>query len=328
MTIRYAHLRRYGTRKKLDEVETVEPRGGQLVGARGKLWDLRTGEAQKGFVKGFYASVDGRACEYDEGEIVAVHPDGRRVRLAFPKPPQALQSRGVFWVGPYLVARDQHDEPWIVVNTDTGAAVGRVQGQRKDSSGVFNPSVFDAHDNESLVFCDDASIQRLRARDATLTELVAAPQGTCFVGCAAGRSGTFLIIERSLEARAAFDTSKDALVLRSAKGAELRRFVGAKPPFQVNRLGEHFLVTDKEGFILLDDELKELARVALVDDDSFARTIPLPSGREWLAIGGYSEWDHYGDASLAPSNGKGLEPVKSAPAKKPAKDSAKKSSKR
>ncbi|MEO8552316.1 MAG: hypothetical protein ABI678_20205 [Kofleriaceae bacterium] len=300
MTIRYGHLQRYAKRKKRDEVETVEPRGGELVGARGKLWNLRTGEAAKGFVKGFYASPDGRVCDQDEQDLVAVHPDGRRVRLAFPASPRALKSGSVFWVGRFLVARDQYDAPWIVMDAETGVPVGRVQGQRTDpATGAFTPSVFDPHDEESLVLCDGVSLQRLRARDAATSELLAAPAGTWFVGTAGGRNGRFLTIERPDAARIAFDTTQDALALRSAEGVEVARYRGATPPFQVNRMGESFLVTDNAGFVVLDDDLHEVARIAFIDDDTFARTIVLPSGREWLAIGGFSEWDHYGDVELA-----------------------------
>jgi hypothetical protein len=137
-----------------------------------------------------------------------------------------------------------------------------------------------------------------------------------FIGCAVGRSGTFLVIERPSAAHAAFDVQQDALVLRDANGVELRRVAGAKPPFQVNRLGDLFLVTHNEGFLLLDEDLRERARVAFVDDDTFARTIPLPSGREWIAVGGFSQWDHYGDAALAPPSGDGLEVVARKSAKK------------
>jgi hypothetical protein len=29
--------------------------------------------------------------------------------------------------------------------------------------------------------------------------------------------------------------------------------------------------------------------------------VALPSGREWIAVGGRGEWDHYGEPSLAPT---------------------------
>lgn len=295
------HLRRYGARKKQDEITDVEVRGDGVVAARGKLWDLRTGQA-KGTERGFYGSGDGRSCAYgDGGALVAVHPDGARVPLAFPEAPRALTSGGVFWVGDFLVARDQHGKPWIVLDARTGAAVGRLSGQASDPHVGYWPSVFDPRDGETLVFCSGAGLQRVRVREARVEDLLPAPAGVRFVGCVATASGDWLLIERpSGDTHDRNDASRDALVVRDARGVERARRVDGKPPFQVRRLGDRALLTDGAGFAVLDDELRELARVPFVDDDTFARTIPLPSGREWIAVGGFSQWDHYGALALAP----------------------------
>ena len=67
---------------------------------------------------------------------------------------------------------------------------------------------------------------------------------------------------------------------------------------------------------MLDDDLRELSRVPFFDDDTFARTIPLPSGREWIAVGGYGQWDHYGDVELMPTEAAESVPRKAPPAPK------------
>ena len=50
--------------------------------------------------------------------------------------------------------------------------------------------------------------------------------------------------------------------------------------------------------------------------------VPLPSGREWIGVGGRGEWDHYGEPDLAPA-GK----AKKVAVKKEAAKKAKKSDK-
>jgi hypothetical protein len=301
MPPRYGHLRRYGTRKKQDEVTVVEVRGDGLVAARGKLWDLRTGEA-KGGDRGFYASSDGRSCAYAEGgTLVAVHADGSRVPLSFPETPSALQSGAVFWVGDFLVARDQHGKPWLVLNARTGGAVGRLSGQTRDEPVGYWPSVFDPQDGETLIFCNGKGLQRVRVRDAHVEDVLGAPDGVRFIGAVGTSRGDWVLIERpEVVPNDRHDTARDAVVARDAQGVERARLAAGSPPFQIRRLGERVLLTDGAGFAVLDDDLHEVARAPFVDDDSFARTIPLPSGREWIAIGGFSQWDHYGDVTLAP----------------------------
>ena len=47
--------------------------------------------------------------------------------------------------------------------------------------------------------------------------------------------------------------------------------------------------------------------------DGYNMLVPLPSGREWIGVGGRGEWDHYGEPDLVP-----VKP------KKPAKPTTKK----
>lgn len=289
----FAHLHRYGTRKKKDEVTDVEVRGDGVVSARGKLWDLRKG-APAGTARDFYASGDGRACAYDGAEIVAVQKDGSRVRLAFPERPAALRVGSVFWVGDFIVARDTHADPWIVMNAKTGAPVNRLSRQRKQEHGYY-PNVTETGDGETLLFCDAVGIQRVDVATATVTDVFAAPAVVSLVACARTRGGDWVLVERP-------KGGDDAVVVRDAKGHEKARLKGCSPSFQIRRLGERILVTHREGFVVVDDALEAIARVPFVDDDTFARTIPLPSGREWIAIGGYGQWDHYGETSLAPKD--------------------------
>lgn len=297
---RFVHLCRYGVRKKRDEVEAVEIRGDGLAAARGKLWDLRTGAAA-GRAPGFFAALDGRLCEYDDGgRLVVVHPDGRRVVLQFPAPPTALAAGYVHWLRRWLVARDSHVAAWITMDTETGAPVGRLTGQGAEGS-KYAPVVFDPYDGASLFLCEAGAVREVRAGETALRTATKAAPGVALVACARTQSGDWALLERPADAAAAFDVTRDAIIIRTAGGEERARLADLRPPFQVRRLGEHLLVTHAEGFAVLDDDLREIARTPFFDDDTFARTLPLPSGREWLAIGGYGEWDHYGEPALAPS---------------------------
>jgi hypothetical protein len=53
------------------------------------------------------------------------------------------------------------------------------------------------------------------------------------------------------------------------------------------------------------------------DDNGQSTVVALPSGREWIAIGGRGEWDHYGEPSLAPT---GPDAGEDKPARKPTDD--------
>ena len=73
----------------------------------------------------------------------------------------------------------------------------------------------------------------------------------------------------------------------------------------------------KEQFVLYDRALEQVATVEMYEPgkDGYNVPVPLPSGREWIAVGGRGEWDHYGELELAPKTKK--------PAKAPAKKSKK-----
>ena len=63
----------------------------------------------------------------------------------------------------------------------------------------------------------------------------------------------------------------------------------------------------------------------MMPDDDWARVVVLPSGREWIAIGGHGQWDHYGEPGLGPTGAsRVLEQAAKAKPKAPAKVAAKK----
>ena len=66
----------------------------------------------------------------------------------------------------------------------------------------------------------------------------------------------------------------------------------------------------------------------MMPDDDWATLIALPSGREWIAVGGHGQWDHYGEPDLGPAGASRVMEAASPPAKvkAPAKKAASKPS--
>jgi hypothetical protein len=89
----------------------------------------------------------------------------------------------------------------------------------------------------------------------------------------------------------------------------------------LQRLGDQFIVSDdrKEQFLIYDRMLEPVASVEMHEPgkDGYNAIVALPSGREWLGVGGRGEWDHYGEPALGPAP-KLKKPPKTA-AKKPKK---------
>lgn len=63
------------------------------------------------------------------------------------------------------------------------------------------------------------------------------------------------------------------------------------------------LFGDDDRFHVLDDRtLEELQVLPLPKGEDSCDLVKLWSGREWLALGGYGQFHHYGEAELRPNN--------------------------
>jgi hypothetical protein len=312
----YVHLRRYGKKPGASEVATIDVCGDGQVVYRGHRYDLRTGE--KGAKHpGFAHHVDGRFLQWNTADtaLEVHHGDGRVVNAPI------YGGKHIAIVGPYLVYNDDSRQPWMVIDTATGELVGRVEDQRGDATHgtvLYTPQWFDPKNDRTLWLCEGSRLCELDVAKRRMTRTIEADPEHAFVGVAALPDGHVITLGRTIEDKARHVRSADRIVLFSPAGERLRDIPG--DVMFLARLDDCFIVSDdrKERFAIYNAALEPVATVEMFEPgrDGFNNVVPLPSGREWIAVGGRGEWDHYGVPELAP--------VKT---KKPAKPAAKKQKK-
>ena len=294
----FDHLKRYGVRGRRDEVAWVEVVGDGAVSWKGKRWDLRSG-TPAGRAPGFGYGPDGRHLAYGEGGVCAVHPDGRIVPLASSA---GMFTQLVFHVGGALVfSVSGHAAPWAVVDTETGELRGRLEGQRKDEAlNMYYPAVFDPRDGRHLWLAEGPMIRAFDVTSMSWATEVPMPSGRKAVTCAVSPEGNVAAFLRPVGVTN--DSREDVLVLLDPEGRELARVADLGVSMGIARVGAHFVVTECEArrFRVFDTRLRDVESVAMMPDDDWASVEVLPSGREWLAIGGFGQWDHYGELGLGP----------------------------
>lgn len=305
VTDSYVHLRRYGKKPGAAEVATVEVIGDGQVVYRGYRFDLRTGEKGPKH-PGFGHSLDGRYLVWNaDGALEIHHPDGRVVAT------QLFGGKHVAMVGNCLVFAEDPSHPWLVVDTSTGELLGHVEDQRGDATHgtvEYTPQWFDPKNGRTLWLCEGTRLAELDVEQRRMTRTIEADPDHVFIQVAALDDGHVVTIARTLEDNAAASREGDRIVLFSPAGERVRDTVGEV--MFVHRLGDRFLVSDDrhEQFVLYDRSLEPVARVEMYEPgrDGYHAIVPLPSGREWIAVGGRGEWDHYGDPALAPVRAKKL----------------------
>jgi hypothetical protein len=312
----YVHLRRYGKKPGSAEVATIDVCGDGQVMYRGHRYDLRTGE--KGAKHpGFAHHVDGRFLQWNQSDsfLEVHHPDGRVVTL------HVVGGKSIGFIGQHLVYSDEARQPWLVFDAKTGELAGRVEDQRGDATHgtvLYSPQWFDPKNDQTLWLCEGSRLAELDVAKRRMARTIEADPDHAFIGVAALADGHVITLARTLEAKAKFNRSADRIVLYSPTGERLRDIAG--DVMSIHRLGDHFIVSDdrKEQFVIYDRTLEPVANVEMHEPgkDGYNVVVPLPSGREWIGVGGRGEWDHYGEAELAP--------VK---VKKPPKAAAKKQTK-
>jgi hypothetical protein len=313
----YVHLARYGRKPGSAEVATVDVVGASEVAYNGSRYDLRRG-VKLGRHPGFAHHLDGRYLQWQtrtEVYLEVVHPDGRRVRI------DVRGGGAIRLVGRHLVYSDDGREPWLVIDAATGARLGRVTDMLGDDSygtRLFTPGWFDPRDDRTLWLGEGTRLAQLDVAERRMRRTVDVAPGFAFVGsCAARPDGLVLALERPLEHKARFDRGADRLVVFGPAGERVRE-VAARPS-SLAAVGDRFVITDdgQRRFVVYDAGLVLVADVPMhaPGRDGFNQLLALPSGREWIAIGGRGEWDHYGEPELAPTERAADQPT--APAKKP-----------
>jgi hypothetical protein len=319
----YVHLRRYG-KPKGDEVASIEVAGDGEVIWRGRRWNLRRG-VQGDWFKGFCPALDGRYLRYaargatdSRTRLEIVHPDGRVVTS---EPIEIF--RGAQFVGPHLVVEESYKKPPCVID-DTGHIAARMP------KTAHNAATFDPRDGRTLWYVEQASIAQYEIATQATVRRIEAPPGHVFLGIAVAPSGHVLTFERTTKNHQSYHTDDDRLVVFDAAGARVRDRAGAG--MSIAPLGDRFVVSHhkERRFVIYDLTLEPVGAVAMFEPERSGHNtlVALPSGREWIAIGGRGEWDHYGEPSLAPTSpAETDEPRKPSSAKPRTKAAAKKPAK-
>ena len=314
----FEHLKRYGVRGRQDTVASVEVMGEGAVSWKGKRWDLRSG-TPVGRAVGFVYGPDGRHLAFGEGGVCAVQSDGRVVPL---QSSAGMFTDLAFHVGSALVfSVNGHASPWAVVDTETGKLRGRLEGQRKDEAlNMYYPAVFDPRDGRHLWLAEGPTIRAFDVTSMSWATAVPMPSGSKAVSCAVSPEGNVAVFLRPINITN--DSREDVLVLLDPEGRELARVADLGPSMGITCAGARFVVTESSArrFRIFDMRLRDVESVAMIPDDDWARVVVLPSEREWLAIGGFGQWDHYGEQGLGPEGAsRVIEAV--SPVKKKAKKS-------
>lgn len=300
----YAHLARYAKPKSGTGATTLELFSDTEIVHAGKRWNLRTGESARAV--GFYHSGDGRYVRYGSAANEVVHPDGRIVALGPVKAYVAFQ-----WVGSYAVIREDHTGPWLVRDAD-GSELGKL------AHASPYPAPFNPRDGRTLWLQEGTTISQHDVAARTVLCTIEATPGTTFKGIAVTRSGHVAAWQRGTDER---------LVVFDASGTRIAD--SAHRGMSIAPLGDGFVISDAaaQQFVVVDTALNVRASVPMYEpaSDGFNFVVGLPSDREWVAIGGRGEWDHYGEAALVPTASTSQSaPKTKTPAVKPAKTAAKK----
>jgi hypothetical protein len=298
----YIHIRRYGKKPGASEVATIDVIGDGQVCYRGNRYDLRTGDKVAKH-PGFGHHIDGRYLQWNlaDSTLEVHHADGHVVTI------QIYGGKHIAMVGTHLVYNDDSRHPWLVIDTKTGAQVGRIEDQRGDATHgtvLYTPQWFDPKNDRTLWLSEGSRLAELDVAARRMCRTIEADPEHAFIGVAALPDGHVITLARRIEDKASHNRSGDRIVLFSPTGERLRDIPG--DVMHLSRLGDQFIVSDdrKEQFVIYDRSLEPVARIEMHEPgrDGYNVVVTLPSGREWIAVGGRGEWDHYGEAELAPAS--------------------------
>jgi hypothetical protein len=295
----YVHLRRYGKKPGSAEVATIDIIGDGQVVYKGHHYDLRTGEKLEKH-PGFAHHVDGRYLQWNAADsfLEVHHADGKVVTI------HVVGGKAIGLVGKYLVYSDDPRQPWLVFDTSTGGLAGRIEDQRGDATHgtvLYSPQWFNPKNDRTLWLCEGSRLAELDVEKRRMARTIDADPDHAFLGVAALEDGHVITLARRIQDK--FNRTGDRIVLFSPTGERLRDIAGDVMFLQ--RLGEHFIVSDdrKEQFLIYDRTLEPVASIEMHEPakDGYNAIVALPSGREWLGVGGRGEWDHYGEPELGPA---------------------------
>lgn len=314
-TRRMRLLRRYAQPKRAHELQTVEVVGEHTVCFKGALYDLRAGE--KGERQpGFGFAPDGAWLEWRKQR------DGTmRLEIvvgAASVPVTGTDGLSVTFkamTNSVLLLEADARQPWLCIDRATGAPTGRLewmQGSDRYGTRLYNSHVFDPRDGKTVWFVDGGAVVQVDLSTREPVRHVKPAAGRAFNAPTVAADGWWCALEEPA-AGPVYGTPNDVVVFDASNRERARKTLLVNGS---TSLTEGFVLfhSAEKRFSVVDRELNELESIA--HDTDFARLVALPSGREWLAIGGHGEWDHFGADDLAPTS---AEPaVKKPAARKPA----------
>jgi hypothetical protein len=292
----FTHRHRYAKPKRAPQSTHIEVYSPDEVLFAGARWNLRT--TQKGpRCNGFLPGPDGALLRIVDSKLLSVRAAQRDVEVPyFPDPSQVVR------VGHRLVGSRDHRAPYVVVDSRTGVEEGSLQEQRPL---VFNTLAIykypPAQVDGDVLWINEVS--RIAAYDVTRRALVATlelPDEARFIGAARLASGSIAAIVRPAARYATIDRSEDRVACFDARGVE--RWSVALAPMHIAAVGPWIVCVDdaRGAFVVFDDHGERAQSLPMFEPSKTpsATVLPLPSGREFIAIGGHGEWDHYADASV------------------------------
>ncbi len=308
-------LRRYAQPKRAHELQTVEVVGEHTVCFKGALYDLRTGEKGER-ARGFGFAPDGAWLEWKK------QADGN-MRLEIVAGGGSVPVTGIdglsvtfkAMTNSVLLLEADGRQPWLCIDRATGAPTGRLewmQGSDRYGTRLYNSHVFDPRDGATVWFIDGGAVVQVDLSTRKPVRQVKPPAGRAFNTPTVALNGCWCVFEEP--AAGPVSGAPDHVIVFDASNRERARKTLLTRGS--TSLADGFVLFHgaEKRFSVVDCDLNELESIE--HDTDFARLVPLPSGREWLAIGGHGEWDHLGADDLAPSS---AEPeVKKQAAKKPA----------
>jgi hypothetical protein len=304
----FEHLATYGKRSSDDEVPIVTIVSETRVAYLANIIDLRSGATtgKLATIDLAYAA-DGRVLRRIGSKLHVVHPTGASVEVAF----DDLSVDPAWFVGSSLVARDDRrgKKDLGVWDTSTGRLRGRLQGHAATRDDGISPWVV-VH-GEQLWTNDGAHIRCWDPAELTVKTQMAAPADQEFVMLALLASGHPVTLQRGKRKK-----GRDALVVLDLAGKPLAS-VAVSGSSLVSVGSAVVLYDDDNTLRVFDEHLTEQQRLPLPKKEDDAELLALWSGQEWLALGGFGQFHHYGPAGLRPSGAN--EPTAAKPSKKSAK---------
>jgi hypothetical protein len=299
----FVHFARHAPRAKGEKLAVVHVAGPGEVVYKNKRFDLRTGTAGAPF-PGFYPAPDGVMLAWKEGRVHALHPDGKDVRIDHPLAidPKGLGPTRFAVVGRWLIASERPEKPWLVFDLGSGALLGPLEGQglQPFSLAPMYAPLLPPEPHATLWLGELERLVEWVPETRQIRRVVPAPAGHLFVTFSV-MADRVVVNLRPVEAHKAYRRAEDRVAAFDFEGKLL--WSHPTPTMSVAAVGSRVVASAAETMklVVFDADGAVVQELPFIDPNTkmpFALVRPLPGGREFLTVGGNSEWDHWGEAEL------------------------------